>query len=125
MRKSHIVVSILALLGLAAAIGWQVFASCLLAIGIVASYGVSMQILLNRRVGAQVLVTVASTTLALVAIVAGVGLISLWGIVLQYPFLSSLALWSAIFAGCASWALVATWLEEQGRSARVLRAVCG
>lgn len=123
MRKSDIVISILMFLGLAALIGWHVFASCLLAIGIVASYGVSMRILLSSQVGRNVAATVASTTLALAAIAGGVGLVSLWALTLQYPFLSSLSLWSAIFGGGATWALVATWFEEQGNGMKALRAI--
>jgi len=123
MRKSHIVASILTFLGLAAVTGMHVLVGCLLAISIVASYGVSARLLLSRQVGRNVAATVASTTLALAAIAGGIFLVSLWALVLHYPFLSSLSLWAAIFGGSASWALIATWFEEQGYSLKALRAI--
>ena len=123
MRKSHIVASILTFLGLAAVMGPHVLAGCLLAISIVASYGVSARLLLGQHVGRNVAATVASTTLALAGLAGSIGLVSLWALVLQYPFLSSLSLWAAIFGGSATWALVATWIEEQGYGLKALRAI--
>ncbi len=123
MRKSHIVASMMTFLGLAAVMGLHVFAGCVLAISIVASYGISARLLLGRHVGRNVAATIASTTLAMAAIAGGIGLVSLWAVVLQYPFLSSLSLWAAIFGGSATWALLATWLEEQGYGLRTLRAI--
>jgi len=123
MRKGYIVGSILTFLGLAAVIGVHVFASCLLAIGIVASYGLSVRALLSRRVGQYVASTLASITVALVALTLGAGLVSLWATVLEYPFLSGLTVWSAIFGGGATWALIATWCEEHGHSPKALRAI--
>lgn len=123
MRKSHIVVSILTFLGLAALIGLHVFASCVLAMGIVASYGTSMRILLGRAVGRTVAATITSMTLALITLTIGVGLVFLWSLTLQQPFLPSLSLWSAIFGGGATWALVAMGCEEQGHELKALRAI--
>lgn len=123
MRKDHIVVSVLSFLGLAAVIGINVFASCLLAMGIVTAYGLSLQLLLRRRVGESVTVTVASTVLALGAIGAGAGLVYLWAAALQQPFFWGLSLWSAILASGATWALLAMWLEERNRDHHLLRGI--
>ena len=123
MRKSHIVVSILTFLGLAAVIGTHVLASCFVAMGIVASYGAGARILLRPRVGRSVVATLISMTLALAAIASGAALVYLWSLLLAFPFPASLAIWSAIFGGGAAWALLATWLEEHGKKLKTLRAI--
>jgi hypothetical protein len=123
MRKSDIVISILSLLGLAGLIGPHVLASCLLALGIVATYGISARMLLDPPVGRHLPATVLSATAALGALATGALMVSLWARVLHQPFLWSLALWSAIFAAGSTWALAAMWLEAHGRGPKVLRAV--
>jgi hypothetical protein len=125
MRKDKIVVAVLSFLVLAAVIGFNVLASCLLALGIVSAYGLCLRLLLRTRVGESVAVTVTSALLALAAVSSGAGLVYLWGLALRQPFLWSLSLWSAIFASGSIWALTAMWFEEHGRAPKALRGIVG
>jgi hypothetical protein len=125
MRKDMIGLSVLAFLGLAGVIGLNVFASCLLAVAIVGAWCASLRLLLGSGVGHDVLVTVASTTAATLAIVSGGGLIYLWSLALDQPFLWSLSLWSGILACGATWAIAAMWCEQQGRHLQLLRGILG
>jgi hypothetical protein len=123
MKKSDIVISILAFLGMAGVIGPHVLASCLLALGIVATYGISARMLLDPPVGRRLPAPILSAVAACAALSSGAMMVSLWARVLHQPFLWSLALWSAIFAVGSTWALAAMWLETHGRGPKVLRAV--
>jgi hypothetical protein len=123
MRKDMIGLSVLTFLGLAGVIGLNVFASCLLAVGIVGAWCTSLRLLVSSRVGQDVLVTVASTAGATLAIAGGGGLIYLWSLALNQTFLWSLSLWSGILACGATWAIAAMWCEQHGRHLRLLRGI--
>jgi hypothetical protein len=113
MRKDDIVVSVLSFFVMAAVIGFNVLASCLLALGIVLAYGLCLKLLMRTVAGERVVVTVTSAILALLSLLAAGGLVFLWSRALAQPYPWSLSLWFAILASGATWALLASWFEQR------------
>ncbi len=123
MRPDDIIASVLSFLGLSTLIGTHVLVSCLLALGIVGLYGAALRLIARTHAVRNLIATLASVTLASLAIAIATGLVYFWGAALGRTFAESLTVWGVVMASGASWALAARAIEARQADTNALRGI--